>query len=501
MASNSKFVSDKKFADIQGLPKCAIDALKTDFGYTSMSAAQAMYLQAVVNGQDMLVRAGTGSGKTLGFLLPLITALMLDRNSGNKKQHQVAVILSPARELAEQTYAQARTLANRCGLRVQMLVGGVRSSKADVNAMERDGYDILVATPGRLMDHLETTKGFREMLKSEGRVLVLDEVDRLLDPGFKPAMLKTAEVMSHPARQTLLFTATATTAIREASKKLMRTDDAFIDAGASNAAGNAGAAHNTNVSQEAVLLPPDLLLPRMVLELKRETKGHSVIFVQTAMMAMLLTQVLRKALAGGKPVFEIHSRMDQKQRSRAVREFTESASPAVIVATDVFARGIDVKGVTLVLQMGIAPDNAQVAHRAGRTGRGGAKGRSLIILADNESAVLKDLIDREKMPITLLDTSKGTDTDLAEAVKTVNAALAGLSNDANFKRTSCRAFIASIGFYKSQVKRLGWRAPDLVPAVARLFQPLGVPAPSACPVPAKTVKKMGLAPGHGLTLV
>lgn len=509
------FKSEKRFDDIQNLPQCARKAIGDDFGYEHMSAAQAMYLQAVVNGQDLLVRAGTGTGKTLGFLLPLVTALMQEERSANsnsnsnKRRQSVAVVLSPARELAEQTLAQARKLADRCGLRVQGLIGGVRSSKADANAMATQGVDIIVATPGRLMDHLETTPGFSDMLRERGRVLVLDEVDRLLDPGFKPAMLRASAVMSHPRRQTLLFTATATAAVRAAGQQLMRGDDAFIDAGASNATGNAGAAHNANVTQEAVLLPPSLLVPHAIRALRSAT-GHSVVFAQTAAMAIFLTKIVREVMAPT-PVFQIHSRMDQRLRSRAVREFSESTVPAVIIATDVFARGLDVRNVELVVQMGIAMDNAQVAHRAGRTGRGGATGRSLMVLADNEAAVLEDLIGREKMPIRVIanansnanaNAKKRSSNEVAAAeVAEVAEVLRKLSGDADFKRNACAAFIASIGFYKAQVKRLKWRADDLVPAVARLFEPLGVPAPSVCPVPAKTVRKMGLAPGHGLTVL
>lgn len=490
----SSFSSKKSFSDVEGLPRCAKDALAKSFGYTYMSAAQAMYMQAVVNGQDMLVRAGTGSGKTLGFLLPVITALMLDWNSGKKRQ--VAVILSPARELAEQTLEQAKQFASSCGLIAQGLIGGVRTSKKDVSAM-KSSFDvhIIVATPGRLMDHLKNTSGFSAMLSERGRVLVLDEVDRLLDPGFKPAMLQASQVMSSPSRQTLLFTATATKAVREASRELMRGDDAFIDAGSTNAAGDSGAAHNANVTQEAELLPPHLLLPELIRVLRMELKGHTVIFVQTAMTAKLITPIISRLMQGSHTVLQIHSRMNQSQRNHAVRDFTASKKPAVMIATDVFARGIDVKNVSLVLQLGIAPDNAQVAHRAGRTGRGGATGRSLMLLADNERAVLEDLISREKMPISVVKSPIGPGDD-AE----VSRVVLELSRGPEFKRASCSAFIASIGFYKSHVKRLKWVDSDLVPNVAHLFKPLGVSAPAVCPVPARTVKKMGLKAGHGLTL-
>ncbi len=481
--SKATFESSKRFSDLENLPECALASLKEDFGYEFMSEQQALYMQAVINGHDMLVRAGTGSGKTLGFLLPLITTIL----GISKKGGPVAVVLSPARELAEQTLAQARKLSARCGLKAETLVGGVRSYKADVAALNGvdDSRYIIIATPGRLMDHIENNKGFKEKLAMHGRVLVLDEIDRLIDPGFKPAMLKISALMTHPNRQTLLFTATATSAVREASKVFLREDDAFIDAGSSAAAGAAGAAHNANVKQEAILLPSGWLLGQLWAELEAEKSvGHTVVFVQTATMAMLLASTL-KARRGG--VYEIHSRMEQNQRSRAVRDFSSSKTPAVIVATDVFARGIDVQGVTLVLQLGIAPDNAQVAHRVGRTGRGGAKGRGLMLLDQTEAAVLTDLISKEKMPIHVRATPQSPPPIFR--------------GDNNNIRMACKAFIASIGFYKAQLKRLKWKGGDLVPNVASMFAPLGVTSPAMCPVPAKLIKKMGLVPGHGLKTI
>eukprot|EP00798_Chlamydomonas_sp_ICE-L_P013075 gene13075-biopygen2947 len=337
------------FSDLDGVSKCALESLHDDFKYKMMFTAQSMYMQALINGHDMLVRAGTGTGKTIGFLLPLLTRLLDSKNtvatgSTNKKPLLVAaVIVSPARELAEQT----------------------------------------------------------EGLAKHGRVLVLDEVDRLLDPGFRPVVMKVAAAMANPERQTLLFTATASKDVQELSRSLLKGDDTFLNAGASEAQGSAGAAHNANVKQEAVLVRADQMVPVIREEFLSEKDGLTVIFVPTAAMASTLASILRSYKDAGTSVFEIHSRLSQGQRSRAVSDFKNAKPPAAIVATDVFARGLDVSGVTLVLQLGIAPDNAQVAHRVGRTGRGGAKGRALMVLAMSEERVLRDLIDREKMPIVL----------------------------------------------------------------------------------------------------
>eukprot|EP00798_Chlamydomonas_sp_ICE-L_P026614 gene26614-biopygen3023 len=402
------------FSDLDGVSKCAIESLHDDFKYKMMSTSQSMYMQALINGHDMLVRAGTGTGKTIGFLLPLLTRLLdsskntVATGSTNKKPLLVAaVIVSPARELAEQTLEQARRLLARCpkSLSVHALVGGVRSTSGDRSALNdaalRGERIVAVVTPGRLMEHMQSTPGFSEGLAKHGRVLVLDEVDRLLDPGFRPVVMKVAAAMANPERQTLLFTATASKDVQELSRSLLKGDDTFLNAGASEAQGSAGAAHNANVKQEAVLVRADQMVPVIREEFLSEKDGLTVIFVPTAAMASTLASILRSYKDAGTSVFEIHSRLSQGQRSRAVSDFKNAKPPAAIVATDVFARGLDVSGVTLVLQLGIAPDNAQVAHRVGRTGRGGAKGRALMVLAMSEERVLRDLIDREKMPIVL----------------------------------------------------------------------------------------------------
>jgi ATP-dependent RNA helicase MSS116 len=300
--------------------------------------------------------------------------------------------------------------------------------------------------------------------------------------------MRVAAAMTHPERQTLLFTATASNGVRELSRSLLKGDDTFMDAGSGgDGGGSAGAAHNANVAQEAVLVRAELMVPVVRDEFRRETGGLTVIFVPTAAMASTLASVLRAYKDAGTSVFEIHSRLSQAQRSRAVADFKRAAPPAAIVATDVFARGLDVSGVTLVLQFGIAPDNAQVAHRVGRTGRGGARGRSLMVLSVSEERVLRDLIDREKMPIVLRPPPPTTMTTKDMPVVASSPA-------------PCKAFIASIGFYKAQMKRLGWKSGELVPFVHAMFAPLGVKTIGACPVNAKLVKKMGLPADHGLSL-
>jgi superfamily II DNA/RNA helicase len=143
--------------------------------------------------------------------------------------------------------------------------------------------------------------------------------------------------------------------------------------------------------------------------------------------------------------------------------------------------------------VGIAPDNAQVAHRVGRTGRGGAKGRALMVLSQSEERVLKDLIEKEKMPITIRSTPA---TDLPSPPSVTEKG----GKSKNKTDQLCKTFIATIGFYKAQVKRLGWKNNELVTHVLAMFEPLGVKTPAVCPVKAKLIGKMGLPAGHGLVV-
>jgi ATP-dependent RNA helicase MSS116 len=495
-----------------------------------MSLAQATFLQAAINGQDLLVRAKTGSGKTIGFLLPIVTRLLStprpppphpkqgggkngdgkqgggkkgdgkkgDGKKGDGKQGggeqggPVAVVMAPARELAEQTAAEAARVGGKCGLRAVTLIGGARTPTADEVALSR-GFDVIVATPGRLNDHLSDPRRtiVREALRTRGVVLVLDEADRLLDPGFVREVMRVHEAMPAPGRQTLLFTATVPPGVRDKAKQLLRADNAYIDAGGggdgNDDGSSAGAVANEHVRQEAVVVAPGQLLNALWSELTvppGAAKERSVVFVQTLAIASLVTELLRKAaVAAGSQlsVFELHSGMDQKQRSKSIAAYVAAPPPTTMVATDVFARGIDVKGIGLVLQLGIAPDAAQVVHRVGRTGRGGAKGRALMILADDEEPVLRQLIDRDGMPIgvRVSGAPSAPEPSVSPAFSAAMKELAGRLNERS-RPAACRAYVSTLGFYKAQQRRLRWTEAQLRERVAARFAPLGVVSPQVC---------------------
>jgi ATP-dependent RNA helicase MSS116 len=326
----------------------------------------------------------------------------------------------------------------------------------------------------------------RKALLTRGAVLVLDEADRLLDPGFVREVMKVHTAMPLSNRQTMLFTATVPSGVRDKAKQLLRGDNAFIDAGGGDAAsdGAAGASANEHVRQEAIVVPPGMLLHTLWSELTvapGAAKERSVVFVQTLAIASLLTELLRKAAAAAGSqltVFELHSGMDQKQRSKSIAAYVAAPHPTTIVATDVFARGIDVRGIGLVLQLGIAPDAPQVVHRVGRTGRGGAKGRALMILADDEEPVLRALIDRDGLPIGIRPPPHGNSPP-DKTLNTVLKQMAGMLNKKS-RPAACRAYVATLGFYKAQQRRLRWTEAQLRARVAARFVPLGVASPEVC---------------------
>jgi ATP-dependent RNA helicase RhlE len=475
------FRSTTRFADFEGVPPCVLSALQNTFGYEHASTTQAMYLQAGINGQDLFVKTRTGSGKTIGFLLPLFTRLMSEKTDGGGGVR--ALVLSPTRELAQQTAAEATKLGAECRVAVVTFIGGTskagdaRSLAALKSRASAGNGIIVVATPGRLEDHLKTTQGFAASLAG-CRVLVLDEADRLLEPSFASATYRIADATAKRV-QTLMFTATVPPGVKEGARRLLRRDDAyqeFVEGSNSNSQGNAGAAHNPNVVQTAMLVPASELM-RTLVAVHAKTRGKTIVFVQTKRVVPVVLRLLQAANPK-RAVLQIQSDMTQGQRTGAIRDFAAAPGDATIIATDVFARGIDVRNVSTVIQLGIAADAAQVAHRSGRTGRGGATGEAVIILATDEKKVLDSLIQKDGMPIRVVDAPK-------PAQLPAPAANAGVQN--------CKAFIAAYGFYKSQTKRLGWKAADLLPRVFERFRPLGISAPSVCALPEKTMKKIGIS--------
>jgi superfamily II DNA/RNA helicase len=343
------------FADL-GTSKSVVDALRAR-AITQPFPVQEMVIRDALAGRDLLVQSPTGSGKTLAFGVPLVDLIRPEAGAPG------ALVLAPTRELAAQIVAELATLSEARGLKTVAVYGGVRMAP-QIAAVRR--ADILVATPGRLEDLI----GRGAVALERIRVLVLDEADRMLDMGFRPAVDRI--VAQTPSdRQTLFFSATLEGAAGKIADKYTR-----------GARSHTHAEHKrAEASVEHRFLPVDShgsKVDRLVEHLVTQA-GRSLVFVRTKRGADRLVKRLR-----GRDVDAIamHGDKTQGQRERALSRF-ESGEVMTMVATDVAARGIDVPDVAYVINYDPPENHEAYVHRVGRTGRAGCSGTGIsFVLAD-----------------------------------------------------------------------------------------------------------------------
>ena len=347
--------------DLRLIPALA-DAV-ADMGYNDPTPIQAKAIPAILSGRDLIGCASTGTGKTAAFLLPILQLLGGPSDVGCR-----ALILSPTRELAMQIDEQALALGYYVGLSAVSVVGGV-----DMGPQEhalKSGSDIVVATPGRLLDHMR----FGSAELSHVEVVVLDEADRMLDMGFLPDVQRILAAL--PAtRQTLLFSATLSPRIRELADSIMR-DPETVTVDRQRPAG--GIEHRT------YRVSPDGKPALLTSLLKPEETRCAIVFVKRKIDA---DRLARRVARSGIPTTSIHSDRSQAERSAALDAFRRGEFP-VLVATDVAGRGLDISGISHVINFDVPRSAEDYIHRAGRTARAGATGQVItFITADDESLI------------------------------------------------------------------------------------------------------------------
>ncbi len=330
-----------------------------DLGYTSPTPIQQRAIPIVMSGKDLIGSASTGTGKTAAFLLPILHQLV-----GTEPGTLRVLVLSPTRELALQIDEQAMALGYHLGFSSVAVVGGM-----DMGPQEhaiRSGVEIIVATPGRLLDHLR----WPHLDLSTVKFLVLDEADRMLDMGFLPDIKRILSKV--PAeRQTLFFSATMPPEIRKLADAILKDPETIaVDP----------QKPSKDLKQRAFSVPASEK-QRLLLELLRVPAMRSVIvFVKRKKDA----NDLRDAIArSGRHAGSLHSDRSQEDRNKALDAFRRGACE-VLVATDVAARGIDVDGVTHVVHFDVPRSAEDYIHRSGRTARGGATGEVLTFVAPSE---------------------------------------------------------------------------------------------------------------------
>jgi ATP-dependent RNA helicase RhlE len=367
MRKNTHPVTD--FASL-GLAEPILAALRTT-GYTAPTPIQAQAIPYILAGQDLQGIAQTGTGKTAAFALPIIHRLMADRKPRQKKSTRV-LILSPTRELAGQIAENIRIYARQSGLRTALMFGGV--SKVTQSRAVAEGVDILVATPGRLLDHLNDGA----IRLDQVEIFVLDEADHMLDLGFIVPIRKLAALLPKP-HQTLFFSATMPKEIASLAAALLKNP---VHASVAPVATTV-----ERVEQQVVFI--DTARKRQMLSqiLKGAHVGRTLVFTRTKHGADRVVKHLEDA---GQPAVAIHGNKSQSQRERALAQF-KNGHIRVLVATDIAARGIDVDGVTHVINFDLPAVAESYVHRIGRTARAGAAGVAISFCDQSERSHLRGI--------------------------------------------------------------------------------------------------------------
>ncbi|MFA7680968.1 MAG: DEAD/DEAH box helicase [Pigmentiphaga sp.] len=343
-------------------------------GYTTPTPIQAQAIPVVVNGRDVMGAAQTGTGKTAAFTLPILHRLMAVANtSASPARHPVrALILAPTRELADQVAENVKRYTKFCPLRSAVVFGGV-----DIGPQKealRRGCEVLIATPGRLLDHLEQ----RTVSLSQVSMLVLDEADRMLDMGFLPDLERIVQRLPKQ-RQTLLFSATFSNEIRKLGRSWLN-EPVEIEVAGRNATAD-------TVTQLAYKLSSDQKRHAVVHLVKSRGLNQVIVFSNTKIGTARLARVLEK---DGVKAESIHGDKTQADRMKALEAF-KAGELEVLVATDVAARGLDVAGVPCVINYDLPFNAEDYVHRIGRTGRAGASGEAISLFTPEEERLLLDV--------------------------------------------------------------------------------------------------------------
>lgn len=343
-------------------------------GYTSPTPIQALAIPHVLAGRDLMAMAQTGTGKTAAFTLPLLQLLLpYASNSTSPARHQIrALVLAPTRELAIQVEDSVETYSKHVLLRSTVVYGGV-DIKAQKPALMK-GIEILVATPGRLLDHVES----KNLMLNQVQVLILDEADRMLDMGFMPD-LKRILTLLPKKRQTLLFSATFSDSIKKLAQDFL-VNPVTVEAERRNT--------TAETVKQSVLLAEQEKKFRVLADLIR-IRGVKQVLVFTR-KKLTASQVARLLEREGIPSDSIHGDKTQLERMKALDAFKEGKIIA-LVATDVAARGLDIDQLPLVVNYELPPNPEDYVHRIGRTGRAGASGEAISLVDSEEERLLLDI--------------------------------------------------------------------------------------------------------------
>jgi ATP-dependent RNA helicase RhlE len=348
-------------------------------GYSEPTPIQAQAIPPILDGRDLCGIAQTGTGKTAAFALPILQRLGTARQRP-QPQTCSALVLGPTRELASQIADSFRAYGARMPLSTAVVFGGVPIGRQRQQLAR--GVDILVATPGRLLDLIDT----RSLTLSSVQILVLDEADRMLDLGFVHALRRIVKILPR-ARQTLLFSATMPRAIAALAKEYLHNPAHVAVAPAATTA--------KRIDQRVVFVPSERKRDLLATMLHDPTFARVLVFTRTKHGA---DRVVRHLTASGFEATAIHGNKSQPQRERALAGFRDGQT-RVLVATDIAARGIDVEGVSHVINFELPNVPEDYVHRIGRTARAGAAGIAIALCSEEERPYLRDIEKLTRSPL------------------------------------------------------------------------------------------------------
>ena len=341
-------------------------------GYTTPTPVQLQSIPIVLTGRDLLARAQTGTGKTAAFGLPMIDRLLVRGGIPAGPRKPRGLVLVPTRELALQVHKSLATYGVPANLRVTAIFGGV-SIRPQVQELQR-GTDIIVATPGRLMDHMQQ----RTVDLSAVEILTLDEADRMLDMGFLPPLRRILAVLPRK-RQTLLFSATISQEVVRLSADFTH-DPARVDV-------SEGQVMAPTVTHRVHPVSDQRKGDLLTHILTQAPVGQALVFCKTKHGSNRVGEYLER---GGVKAAVIHGNKSQGARTRALGDF-KAGRVAVLVATDIAARGLDIVQLPLVVHFDLPLVAEDYIHRAGRTGRAGLAGRSVSLVSPADRDLLRDI--------------------------------------------------------------------------------------------------------------
>lgn len=475
---SSMHLSDLKFTDIP-LSRGSRDALTQILKFERLTKVQEATLPHIMKKKDMVAKARTGTGKTIAFVLPSIESLVASKSEDT--MNISVLIISPTRELTVQISKEAEALLHfHTPLSVTAMYGGT-NMQAERKRLQRNRIDILVATPGRLMDHLENSPQFLQRMANL-QVLVLDEADQLLEMGFRQSIEKIIGFLPKN-RQTLLFSATMPQEVQQVTGLALKKERILVDTVEDEEE------THSHVDQSYTIVPMEqnwaVVYDTLKQAIQNDPQAKIIIFSTTARLTQHMAAFVSNAFNGQIDVIEIHSRKSQSARDKASTAF-RNAKSAILCTSDVSARGVDYPNVTLVIQLGMPSSKEQYVHRLGRTARAGKTGKGHLILSPFEEVFVRRHL--KDLPLERIDVPNLGQEDTQRAASSLSKIEPQLSS---------MAYQTWLGYYNS-CKGVFRTKEELVMQANLFAKTMGCEEPPA--LLKKTVGKMGLKGVSGLNI-